>query len=98
MGERDTIRWYALRGECIVEVPRAETGTKIVHIALDTIDGVTVSTVFLPFDHGFGEGKPVLFETMVFGGAHDQYQLRYTSMKDALDGHAETVKLVKETK
>ena len=29
---------------------------------------VTVSTVFLGVDHSFGDGSPMLFETMIFGG------------------------------
>jgi len=40
-------------------------------IAKDTINGIDVSTVFLGLDHQFGEGKPLLFETMVFGGKLD---------------------------
>lgn len=33
----------------------------------DITSSVHVSTVFLVFDHSFGRGAPVLFETMVFG-------------------------------
>lgn len=29
---------------------------------------VNVSTVFLAIDHAFGDGPPVLYETMIFGG------------------------------
>ena len=36
-------------------------------VALWKEDGVSVSTVFLGIDHSFGEGPPLLFETMVFG-------------------------------
>lgn len=50
--------------------------------------GVFVSTVFLGIDHGFaGEGDPVLFETMVFGGRFDQLQERYCTRKQAVEGH-----------
>ena len=38
-------------------------------VAQNYVGDVHVSTVFLPIDHGWGEGPPVLFETMVFG--HD---------------------------
>ena len=31
-------------------------------------DRCEVSTVFLGMDHQFGEGPPILWETMVFGG------------------------------
>jgi len=58
-------------------------------IARDERGGVTVSTVFLCFDHNFGPGPPVLFETMVFGGEHDGEMERYTTYADALVGHDE---------
>lgn len=55
---------------------------------------VTVSTVFLAFDHRrIGEaGDPILFETMVFGGPHSDKQVRYTTWEGAAMGHAEMVK------
>jgi hypothetical protein len=61
---------------------------------------VRVSTVFLGIDHGRGwmigeEGPPVLFETMIFGGKHDQYQDRYCTWAEAEAGHARAVKLVR---
>ena len=48
---------------------------------------VRVSTVFLGLDHGFEGGPPVLWETMIFGGEHHDYQDRYTSWEDAEVGH-----------
>ena len=58
------------------------------HIGIDKIGDADVSTVFLAMDHSFGEGPPVLWETMVFGGPLDQEQARYSSKADALAGHA----------
>lgn len=46
-----------------------------------------VSTVFLGIDHSFGDGPPILFETMVFGGPLNQEQERYCTLKEAKDGH-----------
>lgn len=49
-----------------------------------------VSTVFLGIDHSFdaeGNSEPVLFETMIFGGAFDQFQWRYTTAEEALTDH-----------
>ena len=65
------------------------------HVAKDEEGEVMVSTVF---SHGIchrwgDEGDPVLWETMIFGGEHDQYQERYTSYEDALEGHKAAVKL-----
>lgn len=53
---------------------------------------INVSTVFLGIDHGFGGGgRPVLFETMVFGGKMDEHQVRYCTYEEAKQGHRETV-------
>lgn len=56
------------------------------NIARVTLGDVLVSTVFLGLDHGWG-GPPVLFETMIFGGPHSDYQQRYTTRTEALMGH-----------
>ena len=50
--------------------------------------GVLVSTVFLGLNHQWGDGPPVLWETLVFGGALDGEMNRYTSRAAALAGHA----------
>ena len=46
-----------------------------------------VSTVFLGLDHAFDGGTPLLFETMIFGGEHDEYQERYATWDEAEAGH-----------
>lgn len=62
----------------------------------DYIGDVFVSTVFLGIDHSYEKkGDPVLWETMIFGGKHDEYQERYTSHEDALAGHQRAIDLVK---
>lgn len=50
-----------------------------------------ISTVFLGLDHGFGEGSPIVFETMIFGGSETGYQERYTSWVEAEEGHKRAV-------
>lgn len=62
-----------------------------------------VSTIFLGLDHDFlslfyekQPHHPVLWETMVFGGPHDQEQRRYISQKEAFEGHAELVAMCKQ--
>jgi hypothetical protein len=69
-------------------------------------DDIRVSTVFLGFNHAplfdnngkrIINGTPVLWETMIFGGEHDQYQERYTSHEDALAGHQRALDLVNES-
>lgn len=58
------------------------------------IGDVYISTVFLGLDHSWNSDIPVLWETMIFGGEYDQYQDRYTSYKDALEGHKKALELV----
>lgn len=55
---------------------------------------ITVSTVFLGLDHGFGDGPPVLYETMIFGGPYDSWQWRYCSWEEAVRGHGDAVRMV----
>jgi hypothetical protein len=74
-------------------------------IGLDHIGDAKISTVFLGWDQGIGFlaakfGKalaPLLFETMVFGGKHHLFQRRYSTYDDAERGHAEAVKMVRES-
>ena len=48
-----------------------------------TIGDAEIITVFLGLDHQFGDGPPLLFETMVFGGKLDQKQDRCTTWEEA---------------
>lgn len=53
-----------------------------------------VSTVFLGLDHSFFfelHAKPILWETMIFGGPYDMEQYKYSSREEALAGHEEVV-------
>lgn len=61
----------------------------------DEINGVHVSTKFLGIDHQFGDGPPLLFETMIFGGEHDGFQKRCGSWIAAETIHAEACELVR---
>jgi hypothetical protein len=57
-------------------------------------DGKLVSTVWLGIDHQFGNGPPLIFETMVFPA--DSYSdldcERYSTETEALAGHEAMVK------
>jgi hypothetical protein len=69
------------------------------HVAEDFIDDVKVSTVFLGLNHNFGgDGPPILWETMVFGGENSGWMGRYTSYDSALIGHKIVVELIKSGK
>ena len=68
-------------------------------ILLDENDkNISVSTVFLGLDHSWNNKGLVLWETMIFGGEHDQYQERYSSYEDALEGHQRAIDLINQNK
>lgn len=72
----------------------------------DTLpNGVWISTVWLGLDHGFFEGRPLFFETMVFDLPHtavvfgreqevrDELDMaRYSTLEQAKRGHLAMVK------
>ena len=54
----------------------------------DSLDPITVSTIFLGLDLSFGDpGGPVLWETMNAGGPYDRQGERYRTRDGALGGH-----------
>ncbi len=65
-----------------------------------------ISTVWLGMDHSFGEGPPLIFETMVFNQSEvskrdkedwlDKWCDRYATEERALAGHAQVVAMVEE--
>lgn len=66
------------------------------------IGGYFVSTVFLGLDQRYwGEGPPILWETMVFSESntkidrpYDRSQYRYASREDAIAGHRKIVQML----
>ena len=91
---------YILDGKRAVECPDLiawarwyESANR--RVASDTIDGVRISTVFLSLDHSFGEGPPMLFATMVFGGPLDKEQDRCTTWEEAEAMHKAMVARVR---
>lgn len=70
------------------------TGNKVVE-QTDLDNGYWVSTVFLGLDHGYGDGPPILFETMVTNpeGDWENYQERHCTWQEAEIGHAKAVAL-----
>lgn len=86
--------YYTLKGREVVECTREDWAAMFEDWATRQIgrterDGITVSTVFLGLDHGFGAGgPPLVFETMIFGGPHDQDQERCCTYDEAEAMHA----------
>lgn len=64
-------------------------------IGKDTVGEVRISTVFLGLDHSYGDGAPILFETMIFGGDFDGSQERYCTKAEAAIGHERWVAYIK---
>lgn len=69
-------------------------------IGLDKVNGYRISTVWLGLDHSFMNGKPLIFETMVFKG--DSYaeldMERYSTEQEAKEGHLRMVEKYKDIK
>lgn len=65
-------------------------------VARTKVGDVDVSTVFLGLDRNWtGQGPPVLFESMVFGGPLDLEQERYCTWEAAVAGHNDLVARVR---
>lgn len=52
---------------------------------------VDVSTVFLGLNHQYGDGPPLIFESMAFGSIDDEYMDRYATETQAMIGHRQMV-------
>lgn len=67
-------------------------------VALDEpVPGVEVSTVFLGLDYNYGDGPPLLYETMAFGDSElGDATDRYSTREEALAGHKAMVARVIE--
>jgi len=79
--------------ESMVELKKEDPGYFIVQ--KDTVGKVEISTVLLWLDHRFiNGGDPIIFETMIFGGKHDDYCDRYCTEEEAKDGHKKALNMV----
>ena len=88
-------RWGELR-ERGIDADGRYGPNSYVRVGEDRVGEVTVSTVWLGIDHGFNfddpdNYRPVIFETMIFGGEHDDAMMRYCTDEEAVKGHAEAV-------
>lgn len=98
------LRFYRLEGKIPVQISMEEwaTGAHLKpgeqpawRVAYDEIGEVQVSTVFLGQDVGLGAGKPLVFETMIFGGEHDEFQVRSSTWEEAEEWHAAAVAMIR---
>ena len=102
-------KFYVLDGKTLVEVPdvltwarwraahRFNCQIKDDYFGHKAIGEVRVSTIFLGVDHRIelveSARPPIVFETMIFGGAHDGYQDRCATYDEALAMHEKAVRL-----
>src|SRR4051812_34204578 len=84
--ERDVIRWSVWFEESYRTVDYTQITSALI-----------VSTVFLGIDHRFfGDGPPILFETMVFEHGDTVDCVRYSSWDDAATGHKAMVRRLRK--
>ena len=99
----DRPHFYKLVGRDAVPVTEADWAKSFGQnrqLALDVFEPllgkpVEVSTVFLGLDHNFGDGPPVLFETMTFGEG-PSWQDRCSTYDEAEVMHANMCSRVRE--
>lgn len=75
-----------------------EFPTNYKHVGDDTIDGKRISTVFIGLCHNFNPRNniPIVFETMIFKSDKAIYQRRYSTWKEAEEGHQKAIEWVKD--
>jgi hypothetical protein len=75
--------------------PRGENAGAVsdyARIGLDEVGDARVSTVWLGLNHEYmPRCPPLIFETMIFGGDHGDYCVRYSTEAAAAAGHAAVV-------
>jgi len=88
------VSYYNRQGQPISmeECARLSRSNNYSWVAKSYLDGtdIYVSTVWLGVDHSFGEGQPLIFETIVFGDEHESCT-RYGTEEAAIAGHREIV-------
>lgn len=92
---------YTLKDRQVVEATMEEWGRDLASpdrfVAQWTFDDIFVSTVFLGIDHRWiGEGPPLVFETMVFGGPLDEHQEHCSTWREAEAQHERACAMVRQ--
>jgi hypothetical protein len=93
-GEQITLRQWAILHSCPEYVRVSITDVAYASADETEVEHCVVSTVWMGIDHSFGRNKRLIFETMVFGGEYDEYQERYITETQAIDGHERIVRAI----
>jgi hypothetical protein len=64
-----------------------DIGREYKRVALTKIGDIEISTVWLGLDHQYGDGAPLIFETMQFGGDSNFDCERWSTIDEAVAGH-----------
>lgn len=87
--------YYNRDGERITQLAWAASFDQDRQVASTLLGDVRVSTVWLGINHNWGDGPPLIFETMIFGLADDdEVCWRYPSEIEALRGHIKAIEFV----
>jgi len=87
--------YYNKRGEeiDIMEWTELTEDEEYRKIKQENVGKYFISTVWIGLNHNFGDGEPLIFETMVFGGKESDLDMdRYSTLKEAEKGHKKIVK------
>lgn len=98
-------QYYDMEGKPITSWQHyllCEPGRATLQIAETFSNGFRISTVFLGIDHNWGSSdRPIIFETMIFAKTEKleksdlhEYQERYCTKEEALEGHKRACNMV----
>lgn len=95
-----SVQWYDRAGQPLLkdyaQVERLLADPEYKIVKRTELGDVVVSTVWLGIDHRFGNGPPLIFETMIFGGEHDNDQWHYATEAEAEAHHDALVTALRE--
>jgi hypothetical protein len=91
------IHYYKLEGTKAIRVPFSEWTKEKENtiVKQDYIGDIFISTIFTGMDFIGNEEDPILFETMIYGGAQDLYQRRYSTWEEAVEGHQLAIDIIR---
>ena len=88
--------WYDKAGNPIADIKKVEpllSNMDYKRVRETTLpDGKWVSTIWIGLDYNYGDGPPLIFETMVFSSREEMGGLecrRYATEAEAIAGHEE---------
>lgn len=92
----DTELYYDWQGNKITQEQWVRLFSDQRSIARDKIGNDDVSTVYLGLNHNFyGNGPPLIFETMIFGGMYTDEMWRWSTDVQARKGHEAIVECLR---